>query len=900
MRFGCFALAYAGSIVLGRATVVPGTELALFWPATGVGAWWALATVRRHELVLVGLAVMVLSTLGNATTGAVSQTAVIFGITSVMTALGTRAASVALVRRWRQAGWEEPASRRSASAGEVAGRVETVSDIFRVLAASLLAATAGAGTGMLGLLADGEPATLTALYVWVVRSIAAVVVITLPALTVRSCRRMPGSRRRTTWAEILALVLTTCALQWLVFGPDQPLPLVFLPFALLVWSGIRMPMPIAGLQGALLACSTLALVSAGWGGPMRDITDTGSQALTVQAFMMLTTGIALLLSAALSEREKLSRTLRASEQRALLQAESLADAKAKAERLLSDAPHGVAVLDLSGRVRQANTALASMAGLSVDALVGRSFPELSPAHADGARTHLEEVTARPGSLVAGDWTITNREQELHVSLNSRVLSGHRASDDFILVHVVDESERWRYEQRLTRLADHDVLTGLVNRRKFDRAIDEHLERCRRYGHRGAMLLLDLDHFKEVNDTLGHDVGDQLIISMADILRRNLRAGDTVARLGGDEFAVLLPEADRPAAETVAATLVTRVREHAATLDGVNRRITTSIGVVTFAGAFEHDADPLALADMLMYDAKDSGRDQYVVLDDEHFRAPRSGARMAWRSRIERAIEGDLFELHLQPILDLRTDRIESAEALIRLVDHGQPVPASRFVYIAEATGLAPMVDAWVVRKAVAMLARLRRTHPDFQLEVNLSAHSIGDPLIETAILEALDEHDVDPRALILEMTETAAVGDVAAARRFAERMTAIGARFALDDFGAGFGSFYYLKHLVFDYVKIDGEFVAHSAGSSLDRSILRSIVGIAQALGKLTVAEFVGDADTLAVVREQQVDLAQGYLIGEPVPEAEFVRAHLGAAPQPGAQQPGTPTRQPDTQGAPA
>ena len=403
----------------------------------------------------------------------------------------------------------------------------------------------------------------------------------------------------------------------------------------------------------------------------------------------------------------------------------------------------------------------------------------------------------------------------------------------------------------------------------------HQDRCRRYGATGALLLLDLDHFKDVNDTLGHAAGDQLIISTAALIRHGVRSTDVVARLGGDEFAVLLTEGDAAAAEAVAATIVDRVREHTATLDGTRRRVTASIGVVTVGAALEHDADLLALADMTMYDAKDAGRNGYVVLDEASRRQPRSGARLAWKSRIERALENDDFVLHLQPILDLATGAVVSAEALVRLADSEELVPPGRFLYIAERTGLVPALDAWVVRHSVGLLSRLRETAPAFTLEVNLSGLSIGNPDIERTIVDSLRDFEVDPTALVLEITETAAVADVELARQFAERMTRLGCKFALDDFGAGFGSFYYLKHLLFDYVKIDGEFVANVHRSAIDRTILRSIVGIARDLGKRTVAEFVSQPSNLEVVRAEGVDLAQGYLVGEPVPYEEFVARFL-------------------------
>ncbi|WP_426245054.1 EAL domain-containing protein [Nocardioides sp. LHG3406-4] len=555
---------------------------------------------------------------------------------------------------------------------------------------------------------------------------------------------------------------------------------------------------------------------------------------------------------------------------------AVVEAMERAERLFADAPHGVAVLTTDGVVLRVNAAMSSIVGDVPEGLVGHPLARLSRPGNEDLEVHLNRALADPGVLVETDWTLRAATgNEVDVFLSSRVLPGAEGGEDLVLVNVVDVSERRRYERRLAHLADHDVLTGLANRRRFDEELARHLEHCDRYGPTGALLLLDLDNFKDVNDTLGHGVGDQLIISTAALLQRGVRSTDIVARLGGDEFAILLPDADLAAAEVVAKSIVERVREYTATLDGTRRRVTASVGVVTIRAANEHAADVLALADMTMYDAKDAGRDGYAVLDEETFRQPRTGARLQWKGRIEQALENDDFALYLQPILDLHSNKIHSAEVLLRLCDTDEVVLPGRFLYIAERAGLAPSVDSWVIDKSVAMLARLRQVAPEFQLEVNLSGHSIGNPVIETAICQALARHSVVPSALILEITETAAVADVEIARQFAERMTALGCRFALDDFGAGFGSFYYLKHLQFDYVKIDGEFVAGSHRSGIDRTIMRSIVGIAHDLGKQTVAEFVGEQAVLDVVRAQGVDLAQGYLIGEPMPYDAFVAACL-------------------------
>lgn len=552
---------------------------------------------------------------------------------------------------------------------------------------------------------------------------------------------------------------------------------------------------------------------------------------------------------------------------------ALVRAKERAERLFSDAPYGVAVLDAAGVVQQVNNAMRHLIGPILDGIEGLPLASLSRPGDDTLERHLAEVRSDPGAQFETDWNLLDGHgHDMHVVLSSRLIREDDESDDLVLVNVVDVSERRRYEQRLAHLADHDALTGLANRRRFDEEMTRHLDHCARYGPIGALLLLDLDHFKEVNDTLGHGAGDELIVSTAALLVNGVRSTDVVARLGGDEFAILLPEADRAAATTVASAIVQLIEDFSSTLDGARRRVTASIGVVTMAAASGQASDLLALADMTMYDAKDAGRNRIAVLGDDAHRQTRTGARLQWKGRIEQALENDSFALHLQPILDLATGKVGSAEVLLRLDDADELILPSRFLYIAERAGLMPAVDEWVLGRSIAMLARLRDTWPDFQLEVNLSGLSIGNPDVERIIVDGLTGHDVDPSGLILEITETAAVADVELARQFADRITGLGSRFALDDFGAGFGSFYYLKQLRFDYVKIDGEFVANCHRSSVDRSILRSIVGIAHDLGKRTVAQFVTDQDVLDVVRAEGVDLAQGNHIGKPVPFDVFTQ----------------------------
>lgn len=547
---------------------------------------------------------------------------------------------------------------------------------------------------------------------------------------------------------------------------------------------------------------------------------------------------------------------------------------ARTELLFETAPHGVAVLDGAGRILRINAALGAIIGVDPQDMEGFELGDYAPPGDDSIAQHVAMITERGAAIAESDCVVRDSGGNDVVVACSSATVPDALVGNLIMVNVVDISERRRHQERLAHLAEHDVLTGLANRRRFDEELQRHLDFCRRHGPAGALLLLDLDEFKQVNDVLGHNAGDELIVSIGGLLRRSVRSTDVVARLGGDEFAVLLTEGDQAGAERVAANIVQRIVDFASTLDGVRRRVTASVGAVTFSAASEHAADILALADMTMYDAKDAGRNQYVVLPEGDARLPKASSRMRWERRIEEALEQGHFELHLQPILDVATDRVTSAEALLRLRDGDEIVPPSRFLYIAERAGLAPRVDAWVVGQSLDMLSKLQAYDPKFSLEVNLSGRSIGVPLVEEAIVNGLESHPVAPSSLILEITETAAVADVGLAREFAERMTALGCRFALDDFGAGFGSFYYLKHLIFDFLKIDGEFVAQAHNSPVDRTILRSIVGISRDLGKLTVAEFVSDPDVLDVVRSEGIDYAQGYHVGKPMPYDEFVSTH--------------------------
>jgi diguanylate cyclase (GGDEF)-like protein len=382
-----------------------------------------------------------------------------------------------------------------------------------------------------------------------------------------------------------------------------------------------------------------------------------------------------------------------------------------------------------------------------------------------------------------------------------------------------------------------------------------------------MLSLDLDHFKYINDSLGHATGDELIARVAAIFRARLRNTDTIARLGGDEFAIILPRLDDRQAHRVAESLLVAVRKELEIAQHA-RRVTVSIGIAPFGKGSELTAaDLLNEADIAMYDAKEAGRDTISIYDTAEHRQTRMQARLSWAERIRRALENDGFVLYAQPILALNGDQRPRHELLLRLLgDDGDLIPPGTFLYIAERYGLAQEIDRWVVRRAIDLLAERQRAGGDVCLEVNLSAHSVTDDALIELITERLAATNADPRGLCLELTETAAIINVDRARDFARQLSDLGCEFALDDFGAGFASFYYLKHLHFDYLKIDGEFIKDLLSSHTSQMIVRSLVQLAKGLGKKTIAEFVEDQETLNLLRQEGVDYAQGYHIARSEP----------------------------------
>jgi diguanylate cyclase (GGDEF)-like protein/PAS domain S-box-containing protein len=447
----------------------------------------------------------------------------------------------------------------------------------------------------------------------------------------------------------------------------------------------------------------------------------------------------------------------------------------------------------------------------------------------------------------------------------------------------DMTERVRYEERLRHMADHDQLTGLFNRRRFDEELKRELARAGRYAEHSAVLSIDIDNFKGINDSAGHAAGDAVLSHVARVLNERSRSTDVVARLGGDEFAVLLSAVGAQEARTAAEHLLGELRSSPAVYGDKPFRATASIGVATFESDDATAGEVMVNADLAMYAAKTSGRDRVVVYTPSEARKARAMAKLTWSQRIQDALNRDGFVLHLQPILELATGQIKHGELLLRMKgDRGRLIAPGAFLPAAERFGLIHAIDRWVVQRAIQLLSEANGSGP--RVGINLSGESIvGDPLLLEMIEHELERTAVDPSKLIFEVTETAAIANMPEATEFAQGLTSLGCSLALDDFGTGFGSFYYLKHLPVSYVKLDGEFIQNLPRSEVDEHMVKAIVGVSQALGIKTVAESVADEETIGLLQKHQVDYAQGFYVGKPAP-LDMAMAESGWVAQHGSQ----------------
>ena len=446
------------------------------------------------------------------------------------------------------------------------------------------------------------------------------------------------------------------------------------------------------------------------------------------------------------------------------------------------------------------------------------------------------------------------------------------ADRAVVLGALERAEKTEAELRF--LAEHDTLTGLLNRRRFRAELDQYVSFTARYGGRGAVMVIDIDGLKEVNDRLGHQAGDTLIRRFSEILRERVRTTDIVARLSGDEFAVLMPQTDAAGALQLGEDL----RVQAAEGFPLNSEIsgaTISVGITMFGG--QHEAAPeavLVAADQALYRAKEEGRNRIVLFHAPGENVDKGRRAQTTSARIRDALTQNRLRLATQPIRSLTSGGIERYELLLRMTgEDGELLPAASFIEVAERSGMVQELDRWVVARALELIAERERAGEPVSLHMNISGVSLTDLSVLEFIERRLDEGEADPARCTFEITQTARVEDYDTAAGFADRLTEFGCEVAIDDYGAGFGPFNYLKKFPFDVIKIDGTFVREMPSNDADQLTVKAIVQIARGLGKRTIAEFVEDEATTKLLREYGVDMAQGYHLGRPVDAAEGLTA---------------------------
>jgi diguanylate cyclase (GGDEF)-like protein len=444
-------------------------------------------------------------------------------------------------------------------------------------------------------------------------------------------------------------------------------------------------------------------------------------------------------------------------------------------------------------------------------------------------------------------------------------SGHReivAIADALNTTVTALNER---DKKLSQLANHDALTGLINRHKFSEVLDRQIEEAAQRGSTSALLFIDLDQFKYINDSFGHAAGDRLLKRVADRLVASVREEDIVARFGGDEFIVLLTRVNKKQAATICGTLVQRMQDERFSESGESFNIRCSIGVTMIRGTRLSAAELLTQADMACHHAKSRGRNQFHFYKASSKEVSEMAADAGWSQQIQKALKEDAFVLHYQPIVDIRTRETVYYEVLLRmLLDNQRLVLPSTFLEAANRFGLMVEIDHWVVRHALRSLAELRATDGDIRFTINVSGSTFERPDFFDYVQDHLTANGVPLDAIVLEITEQVAVRNMPAAAKQIAELLKRGCRFAIDDFGAGYCSYSYLKTLPVAFVKIDGSFIGNLGEDAVDQRIVNAISQIAEAAKCETIAEHVKDYETFVLLGELGVDYAQGNFLGKP------------------------------------
>lgn len=553
--------------------------------------------------------------------------------------------------------------------------------------------------------------------------------------------------------------------------------------------------------------------------------------------------------------------------------EALFREKESAQITLRSIGDGVITTDAECNVEYINPVAEELTGWKVDDASGRAVDEIFRGFHEETCEPLENPLAvsirRNRSIKSVRPTLLIRRDgnELYIeSTASPIRDGRGEVTGGVLVfHDVSESRE--LNRRLSYHASHDILTGLVNRREFENRLERALKSAKARETSYALLYLDLDQFKIVNDSCGHSAGDALLGQLGALLKSKIRWRDTLARLGGDEFGVLLESCSLEEAMQTAEVLRAAIGEFKFMWDDRSFRLGTSVGVVPITADNENVAALLSAADSACAAAKEAGRNRIHSFLENDIDLMRRRREMQWAARINNALDEDRFELFRQTIQPLQhTDDGAHYELLLRMRDEtGGIIAPGLFIEAAERYGITPSIDRWVIRNAFRWLVSEADERERLTLcSINLSGQSLGDEKFLPFVIDQFQMSGLDATRICFEITETAAIASYSQANRFINALKELGCKFALDDFGTGLSSFGYLKHFPVDFLKIDGSFVKEILHDPIDREMVRSINEIGHLTGKKTIAEFAENEEIITMLRGMGIDYAQGYGVAEP------------------------------------
>lgn len=446
--------------------------------------------------------------------------------------------------------------------------------------------------------------------------------------------------------------------------------------------------------------------------------------------------------------------------------------------------------------------------------------------------------------------------------------GHALNTTIAAIHQRDEA--------LRHLAENDSLTGLANRATFMREMEQERVRIARGVYANAVLFIDLDQFKYVNDSFGHAAGDRLLVKVSEVLRMRMRETDLVARFGGDEFVVLARNIDQQTVLEIAASLNSLMRDICLVEGDQTFAINCSIGITMMTSDHFTVGELISQADMACYEAKSRGRNRYHFHEygtDDHKKIM---SDMGWAQQIKMALRENRFHLVFQPIQCMGPKNCDFYEVLLRLPGPDDELIApGAFLPVAQRFGLLVEIDRWVIANAFQRLGDIRRAGREIVFSINLSGQMLDDPDLYDVIRLGMQTHELPPGSVVFEITEQTAVRQIDKASQTITRLSELGCLFALDDFGRGFSSFSHLKHLPVHFIKIDGSFVENMLTNAVDKAMVESIIQIARVLGKITIAEFVQNQETIMMLQKAGVDFVQGYHIGRPAELSSFSKRRV-------------------------